>query len=730
MTGVIKPLGQVVPMAPIARAPRPRPVLPDPKYRTPVLRAEPVQRSELLERLDDSRAQPLVLVTAPAGYGKTTLLAEWAERGGRPFAWVNLDPGDGDSRRLGRAILTGLERAGVDPGRPGHGFALVLDDAHLVPAGVLEAGLLEILGWIPPGSQVAVASRREPRLPLGAMRGGRLVCELQTADLSMSDVEGSALLRKAGLDAGFTAVKDLVGKTEGWPVLLELAARSAAPGSGAQEGIAGDDHLIADYFRSEVLGSMSRATKRFLVRTSVLDRLSGPLCDAVLERTRSAALLARMVGENVPVTPIDRHREWYRLHGMFREMLLSELRRSDPEALPGLHRRAGDWHKRRGDIEQAIEHAHRAGDVERVGALLWPNLGDYLGKGRHEVVARWVAGVGPDEAVGSSSFALAAAHSQLASGEIVLAEHWARAAAASPSARSSRGSRTEEAGALIVDAWAGRSGIAQMGKDAARAYRLLPDVSRWRAVCCFLSGTAALFAGDHANARARLEHGAARGLATAPDAATLCLAQLAVVAMEAGDDQDAGDLARQAIETAARHDLSATSIAVFAAAAAAAVAGSGHRLDEAKAAALRCGARAAALEGSAPWFAAETKILHARSSLALGLFVDAREQLAGAARIARRMPDAAVFTPWFDRAWEQFDDRAENALIGVATLTAAELRVLRFLPTHYAFHEIATQLHVSSNTVKTHVHAVYRKLDASSRSEAVANATRAGLLGS
>jgi len=153
------------------------------------------------------------------------------------------------------------------------------------------------------------------------------------------------------------------------------------------------------------------------------------------------------------------------------------------------------------------------------------------------------------------------------------------------------------------------------------------------------------------------------------------------------------------------------------------------RVDEAKAAAARCATLVGRLDEFVAWYGAETRIMLARASLALGDVAGAREQLADASRVARRTPDVVMFERWFEEAWEQFDRRAETALVGVASLTTAELRVLRFLPTHYSFHEIAERLHVSSNTVKTHVHAVYRKLDASSRSEAVANATHAGLLG-
>jgi LuxR family transcriptional regulator, maltose regulon positive regulatory protein len=153
------------------------------------------------------------------------------------------------------------------------------------------------------------------------------------------------------------------------------------------------------------------------------------------------------------------------------------------------------------------------------------------------------------------------------------------------------------------------------------------------------------------------------------------------------------------------------------------------RVDHAKTAAIQCSSLLDLLDDSLAWFGAETRIVLARVSLALGDVAGARELLADASRLARRTADVVVFQRWFDDIWNRFDERAESALAGMATLTTAELRVLRFLPTHYSFHEIAQRLHVSSNTVKTHVHAVYRKLDASSRSEAVAHATHAGLIG-
>jgi LuxR family maltose regulon positive regulatory protein len=712
-----------------AAAGRPATELVGSKYGTPSLREGLVCRAELLGRLEDARAYPLVLVTAPAGYGKTTLLSQWVERGGHPFAWAALDEGDSDPTQMEETIVAAVAWAGIDPTRPGHGFVLVLDDAGRVQPEALGDAVLRVLDWLPEGAQVVLASRREPVLPLGRMRGHGIVLEVGADDMSMSTVEGASLLRKAGLELEFTVVQDLVRRTEGWPVALELAAISLAarpdPGEGAAR-LAGDDHAVAEYIRAEILATLSRATVRFLTRSSVLDELSGPLCDAVLERTRSAAVLARLARTNVPILPVDPSHERYRVHGLLREMLLTELHRADPGAPSGLHRRACEWYAGKEDLDRAIGHARSAGDLDRTGELLWANLADYLGDGRNDAVQGWIGGITSAQAAGSAPFALAAAHSQLALGNIALAEHWGRSATV---ALAEEGASTQRAGAVMIEAWAARSGAKGMGEDASRAYAMLSDDSPWRAGCCFLRGTAALLTGETAIATRYLEEGVGRGLSAAPDAAALCLSQLAVIAIDGNDRELAGDFARRARSLILEHNLGSYPVAALAYAASAAACVGEGRIDEAKAAAADCLGLVGIVDELVPWCGAETRILLARGSLALGDVVAAREQLADASRLARRTPDVVVFQRWFEDAWDQFDKRAEAALIGVASLTTAELRVLRFLPTHYAFHEIAERLHVSSNTVKTHVHAVYRKLDASSRSEAVMNATSAGLLG-
>jgi LuxR family maltose regulon positive regulatory protein len=548
----------------------------------------------------------------------------------------------------------------------------------------------------------------------------------------MSGGEAALLLRSTGLDPDLANGQAVIDQAEGWPaavVLAALACTSRPPGLEASPRCSGDDHVIAEYFRSEVLDGLSPGAVGFLTHTSILDRLSGSLCDEVLGRRRSAGLLVELVQANVPLAPVDPSHEWYRLHGLFREMLQTELRRSEPGLIPALHRRAEAWYLRNGDVERALDHVGgRADDLDRAGELLWGNVPRYLGEGRSGMVQGWLRPLSVQRAARCLPIALVAAHSSLASGRMAIAEQWARSAAVASAETPGEGTASPRAGGLIIDAWAARSGAGAMADLAARGYDLLADDDPWRASCCFLRGTAALLTGHEHEAERWLEQGVARGVALARDTASLCLAQLAVLTAERDQGVFASDFARRAQSVVAEHELAAApaSALVFAVCAQAAMLEG--RVDEAKADVSRGLALLDAFDDVPAWFGAETQILLARAALALGDVTGARALLAEASRLSRRTPDVVIFERWFDSAWDQFDQHAEGVLAGTASLTTAELRVLRFLPTHYSFYEIAQRLHVSANTVKTHVHAVYRKLDASSRSEAVAQAIRAGLL--
>jgi LuxR family transcriptional regulator, maltose regulon positive regulatory protein len=721
----------------------------------PPFRPGLVPRERLVARLANAAAVPVALVVAPAGYGKTTILAEWAEQDGRPFAWLALDRDDDDPTRLLFAIALALDE--IEPvgreifahsARRAEGadmlaqrlarslsgrrqpFVLVLDDAHLVTAPAAFAALEVLVDHLPAGSQLALASRTEPEpLPIGRLRTHRRLVELRPRDLVMTRGEGAMLLTGLGLEAADVEV--LVRRTEGWPAGLYLAALSLReqPDRGrALAAFAGDDRLVADYLRDELLAELPRDRLRFLTRTSVLDDLSGPLCDAVLARPGSGGTLRELARSNMMLVPLDRADGRYRYHGLFAEMLQAELRRVEPEHEAELHLRASAWHAERGDLERAIHHAIAAEDARAAGELMWSVAADYVMGGRHAAINRWLARFRPEQIAGQPGLALTAATSALAGGDSDLIEHWCAAAERGLERDPARTPGDAAAAIAVLRAMAAREGLAAMGADAAAIRERSADHTPWRALCCLLEGAAAHLTGDADAARAHLEEGARGAAVAAPAVQVLCLADLGVLALEGGDGETAEVCVARARRQVERLGLGDDPMCALVFAASALERAQRGRVDDAQGD-MREGSRLLALlAGFSPWYEAMTRAVLARAALRLGDVVGARILLAAASRLAPRVPDATVLGTWLEAAWARADSFAVAAILGPSSLTTAELRVLRLLPTHLSFREIAGDLHVSANTIKTQAHAVYRKLDASSRTEAVANARRVGLL--
>ncbi|MGZ4214804.1 MAG: LuxR C-terminal-related transcriptional regulator [Solirubrobacteraceae bacterium] len=676
-----------------------------------------------MARVLEARSAKLVLIVAPAGYGKSTLLAEWAHCDPRKF--IAIAPGSGED--VDGVLQRALEAAADLPS------VFVIDDAQSVSAPALRQVATALLSELRSGSQVALASRTQPSLPIGRLRAQRELVEIRTEDLAMSPAEAATLLRLVGVELDFASVQALSRQTEGWPAGLYLAALSLRGEDDVRGGLkrfAGDDHFVAEYFRDEVLAPLSRKRARFVTRASVLDELSGSLCDAVLEQTATGGELAELARSNQMLIPLDPAHERFRWHELFRAMLRSELRRTEPELEPRLHARASDWLERHGDVDGAIGHAIAAGDASRAGDLLWDNILGYVAGGRNELVQKWLGSLRPDQITASAPLALAAAHSGLVSGAIDHARHYRLAAGA---ARRAAGSHSEPgslaAGEAVFDALAVGWDVGQMARAADSAYELEPEDSPWRPYCRLVAGVAGHLAGDRAFAASKLEEGAAIASATVPGIASLCLAQLAMLSIEQDDWETAAVVADRALVVAGSPGLVASPISALVFAAAAATEAHRGHVDAAKRD-LRHGTELlAALGDFIPWYGAETRIMLARAAVGLADTVRARTLLAEASRLARRTCGAVIFQHCFEQAWAQIDTLAEATLAGPSSLTIAELRILRFLPSHRSFREIAERLDVSVNTVKTQAHAIYRKLDAASRSEAVARASRAGLLG-
>ena len=369
------------------------------KLHPPLIRPGTVRHSSLIERLEQGGSRPIVSVVAPAGYGKTTLLSQWAEHNGQAFAWVSVDEADNDPKVLLSYVAEALDAVEpIDervfdalaspvssvPGsvvpRLGLAFSsmtspvvLVLDDVHLLHNSECRAALSVLADHVPAGSRLALAGRAPPPLRIARLRAEGKIMEIGPADLSLTREEASSLLRDAGLALAEEDVAELHKRTEGWPAGLYLAAlylREGGPFAGAVVSFGGDDRLVSEYMESEFLSRISARQRVFLTRTAVLERMCGPLCDAVLEMGGSAAVLADLAGSNLLLVPLDRRGEWYRYHHLFRDMLLAELHRLEPGLIPVLRRRAAGWCLGNGMPEEALEYCMAAGDVDGAARLV------------------------------------------------------------------------------------------------------------------------------------------------------------------------------------------------------------------------------------------------------------------------------------------------------------------------------------------------------------------------
>jgi LuxR family maltose regulon positive regulatory protein len=344
-------------------------------------------------------------------------LAQWAQRTAHRVGWVSVDERDNDPAVLLTYLAVALDRVEpIDPrvirGLAGLGasimgavprlaaamaamtgpVALVLDHLEVLENQACLDVVAELAAQLPPGAQLLVASRVRPPLPVGLLRVQGRVLELGVEELAMDDREARALLEGAGVGLDDAEVDELIGRTEGWPVGLYLAAlahKAGGPRRPAWAGFTGDDRFMADYLRSELLARLPPELVAFLTRTAVLERMSGPLCDAVLETTGSARVLASLEESNLLLVPLDRQRRWYRYHHLFHELLVAELDRREPDLVPALHHRAAGWCEVNRLPETAIDHAQAAGDADRVARLVWQLALPAYGAGRVDTTRRW-----------------------------------------------------------------------------------------------------------------------------------------------------------------------------------------------------------------------------------------------------------------------------------------------------------------------------------------------------
>jgi LuxR family transcriptional regulator, maltose regulon positive regulatory protein len=726
----------------------------------PVLRPVLVPRERPLAILRSGERCTLTLVGAPAGSGKTTAVAQWlaADADRLSACWFSVDPSDNDTTRFwtyaitavrgaipgfGEASLAAL-RGGADIARfvlppainelaaADPRLALVVDDYHLIRNPAIHGQMEQMLDHLPEGVQVVISTRADPPLPLSRWRGRGRLAELRAADLRFSGAEASALMERMHVDVQADDVERLVERTEGWAAGLSLAGLSMSgrdDTSGFVRDFAGTDRHVLDYLGSEVLAGLPPEAQRFLVQSSVLQRLSGPLCDAVLERRGSGRLLQELEHSNAFVVPLGGTREWYRLHHLFGEVLQSELRAEQPGLVPLLHRRASRWFAEEGMTFEAIEHAVEAGDSGLVADLLGPVSLAYLGGGQVDTVRAWLDRLGDEAVAADPRLCLVAGARQIVLGDDSELTRWLDRAEEIPyDGPLPGGPASIDAGVAIVRGLVTSGRLSEHLEAARRAVELeRGDPTVWRHFACGALATALYWTGDREEARPYVEVAARSPLPL------LACAAFGYLGMMAADDGDAAAADRYATEgerLADKHKFHTSPPygRVLLAR------GRVHGLRGAPAASISSLEAAVAVLRSAPYrleladallWLAQARHRAGSKESAQAAFGEARlllEDLAELGLLAER---------W--RATERVlsgEDAGAAAAppVTIDELSARELDVLQMLPSALSEAEIGQELFISYHTVHSHVRTIYRKLGTSSRAQTVERARATGLL--
>jgi LuxR family maltose regulon positive regulatory protein len=716
-----------------------------------------VERKQLVERLSRARSGRFVSIVAAPGYGKTTALGQWAAHDAREFAWVSLDRRDNDpvllltyiaealnsDGAIGPEVFKGLTAAGDSlwaSGLPRLGKALatrsepvvlVLDDVHELEEHACLDALAALLLHVPRGSQLVLSGRAEAGLGLAKLRADGELLELGAPALALSDAEAHELLRAAGADVTETEAAALNEHAEGWAAGIYLAALSLdGADHTALSAFGGDDRFVTDYLRSEHLARLAPDEVEFLTRTAVLDSMSGPLCDAVLQRNDSARMLEALEAKNLLVIPLDHRRERFRYHHLLREMLQAELQRREPELVATLKRRAAAWCEAKGDSEAAIEYAAASGDADLLARLVTGMAFPFYRTGRVSTVERWLTRFDDPQLLERfPAIAVFGVWLHALRGRPDKAERWAAAVEASEFEGAMPDGSPASAWVSTARALLCRRGVEQMRADAEAAVAELSDQSPWRAPTMLLHGVSVLLSGDSKEAEALLGRAAETAAATgAVYAGVVAHSERALLALERGDLSAAESEVAQAsafVDDAPSADYVVIAILLAARARLAIAQGQGARARELLAAAQRVRPM---LTHVLSWFSVQARLELAKAHLDLSDASGAATLYHEADDILRRRSRLGTLVQQAEEVHARLATVTDQSSGWASTLTAAELRLLPLLTTHLSFREIAERLFVSRNTVKTQAISVYRKLDASSRSEAIERAVELGLV--
>ncbi|MCW2603801.1 MAG: putative LuxR family transcriptional regulator [Pseudonocardiales bacterium] len=719
------------------------------KLRPPRPPAGLVRRPRLEAILDLSVAShiPAVLLSAPAGSGKSTLLSSWLGGRSEVVAWLQVEERDSDPAVFWRGLIDAISVSHGDSEarlRPaivaanGDAFVvvsalvnwlaeltqpliLVIDDYHLIDNAIIHSGIERLIGLCPEQATVVLSTRIDPPFRLGRLRVRRQITEIRAADLRFATVEAAALLAPNGPALDADLLEQLCGRTEGWAaglVLAGLSLRRAPDAAAFLATFLGSDDLVIEYLRDELLTDLDEDDRRRLLETSTLEQLTGPLVDAVTADSGGADWLRRIAAANQLVIGLDRTGTWFRYHHLLRDLLRLEAGRAFPDLLPVLHRRAAAWFEAGADHGRAIEHRLAAGDIDNAAGLLRIHGARLLMEGQVETLRGYLDRLG-GVARTTPWCALLFGWCEYIAGRYSEADAWLEMMVRSMP----EGADATIAGALRINIWLARGNVApalSMARDLTAAGQLANHSSELATA----AGAAYAWAGQTAQARRTLRFAADKGAADGfKTAQVLALVYRAIAEFDDEPGVRALAAAQSAIDTATAFGLAAYPGIAPAYAIRARMSGSGDS-------ALGAARDALALARHASTDLALAFVLTACGEAlqgggdptGLALLAEARSVIGGC-------PDPGAVGRYLARAEARYGVGGRRAPVPILEpLTARESAVLQYLPTSMSQRDIADELHISLNTVKSHCRAIFRKVSAGDRKAAVQAARGLGLL--
>jgi LuxR family transcriptional regulator, maltose regulon positive regulatory protein len=732
-----------------------RPVLSNLQVPRPRIRVVP--RRGLVAALRRT-SSPLVLVSAPAGYGKTLTLAQWTRAEKRPSAWLQIEKADNDvvvlltylalaleilsavdstvfdwlresATPIKSRILPSLE-ASLAASAP---FLLVLDDAHLLRSQACWEIVGFVIDHLPAGAQVAVGTREDPPLPLGRMRVSGLLEEFRAGELALDRDEAGQLLRLHGRPVEDETLDAVLSATEGWAAgvyLALLAGEGRAPREWLPQ-IRGDEREVAVYLINEVLERQPYRIQEFLLRTSILERFAAPLCRAVTGRTDAHLVLARLARENLFVVALDDQDEWYRYHHLFAECLRAQLARRLPDELDGLHRAAAEWHHEHGDTDQAVVHWLAAGDLEPAADVVAASCVHMIDLGQYGTACHYLAQFTDRQILGRPPLLLAA-------GWVygVGAPHFAnhrrcenlvQAAVSIPmdDGPSRDDSASLRSGQAQLRAFMAPDGVARMLVDAELSLSLEAGnpYRGWYLEACKLRGIALYLSGraDEAIAPLRVEETKGEYPTCTGGPGSEVVAYQSLIAADRGRWEEAVELEERAWRLA---QCGAAEVEPYPSVLLARARVLARHDDPGLAEHLeRVGRFLDEMPNLFEYEVILGAVVLGEIALGRGDLVAAERWSTRAHTALRHYPDAGMLGPRAERLRLALQERRFGE-----SVTAAEQRVLDLLPTELSVNDIGARLFISRNTMKSHMRSLYAKLGVHTRAQAVARARELRLL--